>query len=78
MENSIKNLIDAEDKLMKSILRYAVVEEGDITSLESVEAAIILDCFKLIEANNKVMTEWAKTTDEMNKKLDELMKVNKK
>lgn len=77
MENSIKNLIDAEDKLMKSILRYAV-EEGDITSLESVEAAIILDCFKLIEANNKVMTEWAKTTDEMNKKLDELMKVNKK
>ena len=77
MENSIKNLIDAEDKLMKSILRYAV-EEGDITSLESVEAAIILDCFKPIEANNKVMTEWAKTTDEMNKKLDELMKVNKK
>ena len=77
MENSIKNLIDAEDKLMKSILRYAV-EEGDITSLESVEAAIILDCFKLIEANNKVMTEWAKITDEMNKKLDELMKVNKK
>ena len=77
MENSIKNLIDAEDKLMKSILRYAV-EEGDITSLESVEAAIILDCFKLIEANNKVMTEWAKTTDEMNKKLDDLMKVNKK
>ena len=77
MENSIKNLINAEDKLMKSILRYAV-EEGDITSLDSGAAAIILDCFELIKANNKVMTEWAKTTDEMNKKLDELMKVNKK
>lgn len=77
MENSIKNLINAEDKLMKSILRYAV-EEGDITSLDSGATAIILDCFELIEANNKVMTEWAKTTDEMNKKLDELMKVNKK
>lgn len=77
MENSIKNLINAEDKLMKSILRYAV-EEGDITSLDSGAAAVILDCFELIEANNKVMTEWAKTTDEMNKKLDELMKVNKK
>lgn len=59
MENSIKNLIDAEDKLMKSILRYAI-EEGDITSLESVEATIILDCFKLIEANNKVMTNGQK------------------
>lgn len=77
MENSIKNLINAEDKLMKSILRYAV-EEGDITSLDPGAAAIILDCFEFLEANNKVMTEWAKTTDEMNKKLDELMKVNKK
>ena len=71
MVDATKKFIEAEDRTIKSMIKYAV-DESDLDSLDPDNAALIAEVMNVITTANEVLIKNAEIMEEMRSNLIEM------
>ena len=71
MVDATKKFIDAEERTIRSMIKYAV-DESDLDSLDPDNAALIAEVMKTINTANDVLIKNAEIMEEMRSNLIEM------
>lgn len=71
MVEATKKFIEAEERFIRSMIKYAV-DESDLDSLDTNNAALIAEAMKTVSASHEVLIKNAEIMEEMRSNLIEM------